>query len=106
MELILPTTTDNNGHLTIAEHELVCANSTTVNPSISFGWYQVSGDSTAVAHFDDVGAMFEFTGFNEADGNIISKGTGGGAVTVAGTIRIMINGSAEYLCLGSKPAID
>ncbi len=106
MELRLPSTVDVNGHLTVAEHELVCQASTTVNGNISMGWYQVAGDATALADFLDKGAMFEFTGFTEGDGNIISKGTGGGAPTVAGTIRIMVDGSPEYLCLASKAAID
>lgn len=100
MELVLPTTTDPGGHLTVGEFELVCADSTTVNPSISMAWFQVSGDGTAKDAFNANGTLFEMTGFDDADGNIYSTGT---AETQTGSIRIMIDGTAVYLMTTETP---
>jgi hypothetical protein len=105
MELRYPLTVPNQGHYTVGEFELVFQASTTVL-NTSMAWFQASGDSTALAHFQDVGFLWEMTGFAEGDGNIVSMGTGGGAPTVAGTIRINVDGTERWLCLASKAAIN
>ena len=56
--------------------------------------------------FDLQGSLIHMEGMVEGDGKLYSLGTGGGAPTVVGTIRINVNGGYQYLCLASKAAID
>ena len=97
MELRLPSTVQPAGHLTCAEHEIVCQASTTVNSNISFAWFQVSGDSTALADFLDKGSFFELTGMGAASaGNIFDTI---GSVTPTHELRIKIDDVNYFIML-------
>lgn len=54
--------------------------------------------------FDNKGFLIHCEGLTEGNGKIYSMGVGGGAPTVAGTLRININGVDHWICLASKAA--
>lgn len=98
MELKLPSTTDAGGHLTIAEHELVCRDSTTVNGNISFQWFQVSGDATAKTAFNVNGNLFELTGMEVGAANLFAGETPSASTH---SLRIRIDDVPYYIVLSS-----
>lgn len=100
MELVLPTTIDAGGHLTVAEHELVCADSTTVNSNISFQWFQVSGDATAKTDFNLKGAFLELTGMEVGTNNIFANETPTTA-NITHSLRIRIDDVNYYIPLST-----
>lgn len=102
-ELRLPSTQfGSQGHYTCHEYELVCQASTTIGAPVCMQWFQVSGDSTALADWLDTGFFWELTGFSEGTGNIYSEGAG--ALTTKGTLRINVNGVTHYIMLSSNEA--
>ena len=100
MELKLPSTKQAAGHLTIAEHELVCAASTTVNDNISFSWFQVSGDATAKTDFNLKGSFFELTGMEVGTNNIFANETPTTA-NMTHSLRIRIDDVNYYIVLST-----
>lgn len=96
MEVLLPSTVQAGGHITIAEHELVCAASTTVNSNISFQWFQVSGDATAKTDWNLKGSLFECTGFAVGNGNVFANGT---PTVFTHTLRIRVDDVNYYIPL-------
>ncbi len=98
MELKLPSTMQPGGHLTVAEHELVCAASTTVNSNISFQWFQVSGDATAKTDFNLKGSFLELTGMEVGTNNIFANETPSG---ITHSLRIKIDDVNYYIPLST-----
>ena len=69
----------------------------TVNANVSFQWFQVSGDGTALANFLDTGSFFEITGMGAAAaGNIFDTI---GSVTPTHELRIKIDGVNYFIML-------
>ena len=100
MELKMPLTPPSGGHYTVAEHELVFQASTTGGRDVSMMWFQVSGDATAITHWEDNGFFFELTGMSAGDAKIFSLNAG---LTKKGALRINIDGVPYYIMLASSP---
>jgi len=99
MELRLPSTVQAGGHLTVAEHELVCQASTTVNGNVSFQWFQVSGDATAKTDWNLKGSLFECTGFTAGNGNVFANGS---PSAFTHTLRIRVDDVNYYIPLAAS----
>lgn len=100
-ELRLPTTAPAGGagSYTCHEYELVTqAGGTTGGVPVTFQWFQVSGDGTATADWEDNGYAMVFKGLTEGTGNIFSAGED---VAAAATLRIMIGTTDYYILLGT-----
>lgn len=104
MELRTPTTQfGSQGTYTCAEHELVFQASTTIGAPVSFAYFNISGDGTALANWEDTGFFWILgAGFNEGTGNVFSAGAG--ALTTAGTLKIKIGAATYYIMLSSDEA--
>jgi len=111
-EMVLPNKTTTGGSYTASEVNLVFQASSQqhVNPAYptTLASFCVSGTQAKIDTWEAnaSGALFELKGFTEGDGKIFSEGVGGGAPTVAGTLKIIVNGVAKYLCLASKAAVN
>lgn len=104
MEIRFPLTPMSAGTYCCAEHEVVMQASTTLGGTsgTSFSYYRLSGDSTAVGDFNDTAFFFNIQGLSEGTGNIFSAGAG--ALTTAGTLKIIVGSTTYYIMLASNEA--
>ena len=83
-----------------------CQASTTFHTTLQpLAFMRLENWGTAT-EFDNKAHFIHLAGINEGDGKMFSMGTGGGAPTVAGTLRILIGTTVYYLAIASKAAID
>lgn len=104
MELKLPLNNfASGGTYCCAEHELVFQASTTIGAPVAMAFFNLGGDGTALANWEDTGFFWILgAGFNEGTGNVFSAGAG--ALTTAGTLRIKIGAVTYYIMLSSDEA--